>query len=75
MTEPPERTWIEYGILGAEYIRKDVSDAKVEAAVKAEREACAKVATSHLIGDPMNGIALRNPMPHEIASAIRARGE
>ncbi len=64
MNEPPEMTWIEYGILGAEYVRKDVSDAKVAAAVKAEREACAQLA------DFMSRIG-----PGEfIAAAIRARG-
>lgn len=35
-------------------------------------EACAKVATSFLVGDPANGIPLRNPMAHEIATKIRA---
>ena len=44
-------------------------------AVKAETEACARLATSFLVGDPKNGVPLRNPMPHEIAAAIRARKE
>lgn len=34
-------------------------------------EAAARKATSFLVGDPKNGVPLRNPMPHEIADAIR----
>ena len=33
----------------------------------------AGVATSFLVGDPLNGIPLRNPMAHEVAGAILAR--
>ena len=42
-------------------------------AIRAEalEEAAAK-ATSFLVGDPHNGVPLRNPMAHEIAAAIRA---
>ena len=36
------------------------------------REAAALLATSFLVGDPQNGVPLRNPMAHEIAAAIRA---
>lgn len=36
------------------------------------REAAALLATSFLVGDPKNGVPLRNPMAHEIAAAIRA---
>jgi hypothetical protein len=46
-----------------------------EAAAQARREAleeAAKKATSFLVGDPRNGVPLRNPMAHEIAAAIRA---
>ena len=35
-------------------------------------EAAAKKATSFLVGDPAEGVPLRNPTPHEIADAIRA---
>ena len=35
------------------------------------REA-AKKATSFLVGDPLNGVPLRNPMAHEVADAILA---
>lgn len=41
----------------------------------AMQEACAKEATSFLSGDPKNGIPLRSPTPHEIASAIRTKPE
>ena len=50
------------------------ADARVKAAVLAEREACAWTATSFLVGDPKNGIPLRGPMASEVAAAIRARG-
>lgn len=50
-----------------------LSDAARDRAVEDEREACAKLATSFLVGDPENGVPLRNPMAHEIADAIRAR--
>ncbi len=36
------------------------------------REAAALLATSFLVGDPQNGVPLRNPMAHEIAAAIHA---
>lgn len=45
---------------------------------RAERERdeafrnAATIATSFLVGDPANGIPLRNPMPHEIAERILA---
>ena len=48
---------------------------RIDAAVQAEREACAWTAQSFLVGDPKNGIPLRSPMPSEIAAAIRARGQ
>lgn len=35
-------------------------------------EEAANIATSFLVGDPANGIPLRNPMAHEIADAIRS---
>jgi len=35
-------------------------------------EEAAHKATSFLVGDPANGVPLRNPMAHEIAAAIRA---
>jgi hypothetical protein len=38
-------------------------------------EEAAKVATSFLVGDPANGVPLRNPMAHEIAQAIRSLSE
>ena len=38
-------------------------------------EAAAMKSTSFLVGAPVNGVPLRNPMPHEIAAAIRAIGE
>ena len=48
---------------------------RIDAAVLAEREACAWTAQSFLVGDPKNGIPLRSPMASEIAAAIRARGQ
>ena len=48
---------------------------RVDAAVQAERDACAWTSQSFLVGDPKNGIPLRSPMPSEIADAIRARGQ
>lgn len=50
---------------------QSLSTALAEAREKAIEE-CAKVATSFLVGDPRNGIPLRNPMPHEIAERIRS---
>lgn len=42
-------------------------------AIRAEAlEEAAKLATSFLVGDPKNGVPLRNPLAHEIADAIRA---
>lgn len=38
-------------------------------------EEAAKVATSFLVGDPANGVPLRSPTPHEIASRIRSLKE
>lgn len=35
-------------------------------------EACAKLATSFLVGDPKNGVPLHRPSAHQIADAIRA---
>ena len=46
-----------------------------QALIEAEREACAKVATGFLVGDPHNGVPFRSPTPHEIADAIRARSK
>lgn len=43
------------------------------AAEKRQRERDAQIATSFLVGDPNNGIPLRNPMAHEIADAIRTQ--
>lgn len=43
-----------------------------DAAIAVVLEAAAGVATSFLVGDPKNGIPLRNPMAHEIADRIRA---
>jgi len=36
------------------------------------REVAARKATSFLVGDPANGVPLRNPMAHEIADQIAA---
>lgn len=49
---------------------------RIIAATRAEalREA-AKKATSFLVGDPQNGIPLRNPMAHEVADTILARAD
>ena len=75
--------WLEPGEGRAEYIRRDRAvlaalpevQAIVDAAVKAEREACAWTATSFLVGDPREGIPLRFPSGVEVAAAIRKRGE
>ena len=66
-----------------EFVRRDPAvlaaipevQAIVDAAVAAEREACAWLATSFLVGDPRNGIPLRFPSGVEVAAAIRKRGE
>lgn len=50
---------------------RDILTQAKEARRQALEEA-AKMATSFLVGDPANGIPLRNPMAHEIAQAIRA---
>ena len=52
-------------------------EAESVAQVRAEAlEEAAKLATSFLVGDPKNGVPLRNPLAHEIADAIRAmKGE
>lgn len=48
-------------------------DAVPAAQVRAEAlEEAATKATSFLVGDPKNGVPLRNPLAHEIADAIRA---
>jgi MoxR-like ATPase len=55
--------------------RRDADERERKAAAQARREAleeAAKKATSFLVGDPRNGVPLRNPMAHEIAAAIRA---
>ncbi len=45
-------------------------------AIRAEAlEEAATKATSFLVGDPKNGVPLRNPLAHEIADAIRALKE
>jgi hypothetical protein len=49
--------------------------AERDAARGAALEEAAKVATGFLVGDPQNGVPLRNPMAHEIATAIRALKE
>ena len=41
------------------------------AAIIETTELAAKHATAFLVGDPSNGIPLRNPMPREIATALR----
>jgi hypothetical protein len=33
-------------------------------------EACAQKATGFLVGDPLNGIPLKSPNPHQIAEAL-----
>lgn len=50
----------------------DLAQSLAEAAIAVVLEAAAGVATSFLVGDPKNGIPLRNPMAHEIADRIRA---
>ena len=73
-----EGTW---GGVGVEFTRTDlcITEAecqrRIDVAVAAEREACAWTSQSFLVGDPKNGIPLRSPMPSEIATAIRARGQ
>ena len=61
-------------IYAGQLITTAEADARVEAAVLLEREACAWTATSFLVGDPKNGIPLRGPMASEVAAAIRSRG-
>lgn len=50
----------------------DEHQAEADALVAAAYEDAAHKATSFLVGDPANGVPLRNPMAHEIADAIRA---
>ena len=54
------------------YARVDLIPEMLEAARREALEEAARKATSFLVGDPANGIPLRNPMAHEIAAAIRA---
>ena len=49
-----------------------VSASEVKTAREEALEEAAHTATSFLVGDPANGIPLRNPMAHEIAARIRA---
>lgn len=44
---------------------------RIQARADALEEAANK-ATSFLVGDPSAGVPLRNPMAHEIATAIRS---
>ncbi len=52
-----------------EYISRTHCDELVAAAYLD----AARVPTGFLVGDPPNGIPLRNPMAHEVAEAIKAR--
>jgi hypothetical protein len=62
-------------VAGKKFVPADGVDAMVAEAVAKEREACAWTATSFLVGDPANGVPLRSPGPHDVAKAIRARGQ
>lgn len=42
------------------------------AVIRRTLEWAAGEATKFLVGDPKNGVPLRNPMPHEIAERLRS---
>lgn len=58
------------GVLGA--VPQPSAEAVRDAARMEAFEEAANTATGFLVGDPLAGIPLRNPMTHEIAAAIRA---
>ena len=45
---------------------------KAVAVIRRTLEWAAGEATKFLVGDPKNGVPLRNPMPHEIAERLRS---
>ena len=47
-------------------------DARARAVIRRTLEWAAGEATKFLVGDPKNGVPLRNPMPHEIAERLRS---
>jgi hypothetical protein len=57
----------------SDYGEYDVRRAALDAAVKAEREACAKLAERPVALDAMKGIVDVRPFGAEIAAEIRAR--
>lgn len=76
MTDIPEDIMREAGLAvgrNHRWIGPHEARSIVARAILAERERCAKLATSFLVGDPANGVPLRNPMAHEIAAAIRGK--
>lgn len=50
----------------------ELARAAIATLVPLVAERCARDATSFLVGDPANGVPLRNPMAHEVAERIRA---
>jgi len=45
---------------------------RARAVIRRTLEWAAGEATKFLVGDPKNGVPLRNPMPHEIAERLRS---
>jgi len=50
----------------------EAQEAIARAVIRRTLEWAAGEATKFLVGDPKNGVPLRNPMPHEIAERLRS---
>lgn len=65
--------WAETGrMMEAWLSARSATQPSAETVRDAALEEAANTATGFLVGDPLAGIPLRNPMTHEIAAAIRA---
>ena len=51
---------------------KTIGKSVAEELIRRTLEWAAGEATKFLVGDPKNGVPLRNPMPHEIAERLRS---
>lgn len=60
-----------YPIDWEQTIRQNKERQKARAVIAMTLKAAAEEATKFLVGDPVNGIPLRTPMPHEISDHIR----
>ena len=70
--EAIERIFAEVAPSGQRQAILTACAALADDAARAMRETAAWKASSFLVGDPKNGVPLRNPMAHEISDAIRA---